>query len=502
MERRTPIFTALDPQMLSSGLAPDLHSTMTPLWVCGTGVEFVDGKVKHRKSRLKLLGIDTAPVRGLGAQTLSNGETALWVVHGTALYRWDQFSLRLVKNYPAGVASKPYFAFLPYGDFLFVNRGFGVIDFWNGNSFGVIPEMPENCGRLIKHLSFLLALGVGSKGTGVSWSDANDISQWTPTRTNTAGAVYIDEFQSGIIGGTQLGPVIAVYSDNQMAIVSFIGSPFYFGQKVLLTGIGLVGPEALVAAGNLNYGISRQGIWMTDGNDYKYIDQGRLNTYLQDNVNWSAATRCIAVRNDILRTVEFYFPMGTSVELTEGWSYDPRTQAFTELPPIAFYDESLALALPVVADHSGAVLLESGQNFSTADLLLCSKPLLMQVQSQSGLTDVHFVSKVDGIELFLHDVQNCRMRIGSSMEYNGTINWSPYIELSADKSTYDVPAGQPDGVYWFLEFSNDSPGVAVVEDGEVVLEAGEDVVAVDLASSWKFNLQGFLLYGTIHGGKQ
>lgn len=501
MLRRTPIFSALDPALVSSGLAPDIHPAKAPLWVTGTGVEFVNGKVRHKKGNLRLVEASTSPVRGIIQHRLSNGEVAVWWMQGGQLWRWDQFSLQVMKSYGGLPINWPYIDFTSYGDWMFINQGIGNIEFFNGATFSVMAEMPSNVRQLRKHLSFLLALGIGTKGTGVAWSDANDISKWVPGRTNTAGALYIDEFEGGIMAGEPLGPVIAVYSENQMALVSFIGSPFYFGQKVMLTGIGAVGGEAVTAAGGLNYGVSRQGIWVNDGTEFRYIDDGRLGDYLQDNVNWAVAPKILTVRNDIMRTIEFHFPMEGSTELNEAWSFDPATKGWSKVPAVSYYTEELALGLPLQATQLGRLEKVGGQNFSIEPLLLQTKPMLMQLQSGAGLSDVHFAVKVDEVELLVHDVRSVQMRVGSSMEHDGTIHWSSYITLEQGKSTYRVPAGVPDGVYWHLEFTSTTIPTQVQEGAENVLEILDLVESITEESAWRLDMQGFMLFGAIQGAK-
>jgi hypothetical protein len=125
----------------------------------------------------------------------------------------------------------------------------------------------------------------------------------------------------------------------------------------------------------------------------------------------------------------------------------------------------------------------------------------MQIETASGYTDVHYLSKVDEIELLLHKVQNVSMKIGSSSESDGDINWSTPMALLAGKSTYKVPAGVPDGVFWHLEFTSTATTEQVVEDTEPVEEGGEAVVTLDPSDAWQFNLQGFMLFGAVEGSK-
>lgn len=498
MQRRQPIFAAIDPAIVSSGLMPDVDDVLTPLWMEADGVEFIAGSVRHRKENTRLVKPDTGIGRGLGQQVMSDGSSVMWSAIGQKIFRFDGFSVQEL----AQLVGNPYINFTFYGDWAFLNRGYGQVQRWSGTAFDTFAEMPVNFPKLMKFLSYLVAIGIGSKGVGVGWSDANDVSKWAPSRENTAGALYLDDMDSKLVTAMPLGLYLACYSASAMALVGFIGAPFYFGKKNSMRGIGAVGPEAVTMMGATNYGMSRQGPWVTDGQMYQYIDTGRIHKYFQDNVNWNAARKTIVARNDILRTIEFHLPVRGSNELNESWSYDPETYSWSEIPTISAFSDPMLFNFPLAITPTGEIVKLGSRDYNLNSLRLVTKPLVMQVLSSAGYTDVHFENRVDEVELFLKDAQGVQMRVGSSKHPAGPITWSTYIPVNDDQTTYLVPAGVPDGVYWHLEFTNTGEAEAVVSGGDNVVENGEQVVAVLGESAWRLDLQGFLLFGTITGGKE
>lgn len=498
---RSPLFGAVDPDLLGSGLLPDIHAALVPLWEHAVNVRFVDGKVIRKRENTRLVSGQGLTNRGIGQQSLVDGTKVLWFVAGNKLWRWDGFYLQQITTLSTLGISSPYVDFTFYGDWALVNTSNGPVGYWNGSTFATIAQMPINAALVRKHLSFLMAFGTGSRKTGVSWSDANDISVWTPATDNSAGSVFLNEFDSSIISAAPLGAHQAVYSLNQMGLVTFIGDPFYFGQRTVLTGIGALGKFAVTSDGKSNYGVSRNGIWQTNGSDKRFLDSGKLHKHLQDNVDWEQGNKIIACRNDLLRTVDFYFPLIGADGLTEGWSFDPTNEGFSKIPAVDFQDDRTLFGAPLVGAKNGWVELLDVENANLLNMELRTRPLLMQLRDARGLSDVHTETRVHEIEIFMHRAHNVEVRIGSSMEAKGTYSWSSWIELDPNETTYEVPAGTPDGVYWKLEFRSVAEVQDVLEGTENVLDGAEQVVAATDNTSWDFDLQGFMLFGEVTGAK-
>lgn len=499
MQRSQALFVAVDPQVLASGLLPDVQSVLKPLWVTGTGARFVNGKVRRKRQNTRLIADQSGKIRGIGQQTLLDRTQVVWFVARNILWRWDGTYLQSIGDPLALSAMSPFVDFTFYGNWAFINTSIGTVKFYNGATLGTIIEMPINVVLVRKFLSFILCFGTGTRGTGVSWSDANDITKWLPQPTNSASSIYFDNFDSAIVSAAPLGSRFAVYSQGQMGVLSFIGDPFYFGQQTVRDNIGATGKFAVTSEGGVNYGVSRNGVWRTDGSEYQFIDSGKMHTYLQDNVAWPEGARIIAARNDRLHTIDFSFPMnGGSVE---SWSFDPASNSWTLVPAVYMQDEVMLFKSPLVASENGWIEQLDNALLNTDTLSLITKPILLQLQSESGLADIHTDSSIDEIELLLHKVQNVEMRIGSSRDHAGTVHWSTWMPLEIGKSSYLVPRGVPDGVYWRLEFRSTVTAGNVQEDGDTVLEDGEQVTAHSVADSWDLDLQGFMLYGTPRGAK-
>lgn len=368
--------------------------------------------------------------------------------------------------------------FTTWGDWTIVHYsggpGLGAVPkvYKPGVSYATIAAAPVDAITFLKKNNQLFAIGHGTSRRSVSASDADDIEDWTPTASNASILLTLEDFDSAIVAGCHLGPNIAVYGDDQLALVYWIGRPDYWGRRMALDGIGAVGKKAVCADGPLNYGVSRNGCWRTDGNTFQYIDQGVLHDYLEDNVNWDQKTKILAVRNDVTHCIEFHFPMGSATENDEAWAYDPATGGWGEVTPYQSMQER-KLYEDCLAAIGDTVYLLSADATVTAALDLSTKPLLMQTPQGAAL---HEGSYIDEVEILTKLASNVEFRYGVSEDSDGTYSWTAWITLVVDLTTYSFRPSAS-GTFHKLEFRS-------------------------TAANWAIDLQGFVFYGTTEGTKR
>lgn len=490
MLRRQPLFVAAAPELVSSGLQPDKAEALKLLWDTAQGVQMYSGKVRRRApSSLGFTAGVAGPIRGVAQQRLSTGTRRIWASAIRAsdgrhyISYWD--GAGVTSDFLDGgqlnetsLREASFADFTPLGDWMVVNHGFTkAFLFKPGPGYTLPAQFPAIAVQYIKKGPFLLALGTGPRKTGVSFSDGDNWETFTPAAENLAGAIYIDDFDTPIVCGRPLANSIAILSEDQLAAVSYIGAPYQFGQRVLLDGIGAVGKFSVTGDGKNLFGVGRGGVWWTDGNSYRYVDEGFLHDYLQENVNWSQKSKIVAGRNDFRGTIEFYFPMGANVEPSEGWSFDPRTGGWTPInTPATIMDERRLLAKPLIGNSAGEVRLIDDDPATAGALSLRTRPLLLQVQDPSGLRDVHTDTRIDEVELLVQAATGVEFRYGVSGEVDATPEWSTWQTVSSKQRTYKLEA-LPSGVYHRLEFRS-------------------------TVTNWNLDLQGFMLFGQVEGSKR
>lgn len=492
--RRTPIFSAIDGRSISSGLQPDRHSLLKVLWESAANVVFWNGTVRRKIPPSTAFDMAiAAPVRGLGQLFDTSGSRWLWSAASSKIMRWRFGGPEVIDaafgTYVADATAteRPtLYDFTPYGNWMLVNSGQDgetakIFKPGTPNTFNAFApgEAPVGVVQWLKSLSFLIAVGYGPRGTQVGWSDANNVEVFTALSTNTAGSISIDEFNTPIRAGSRLADAISVFSEDQMALVRYIGAPYVFGQKTVLDGIGCVGKAAVASDTRVNVGMSRAGAWWTDGNSSKYIDEGFISNYFQENITWAQAAKIVVGRNDFTGCFEFHIPVRGSLSLNEAWSWDPRNGGWSPIAGQSAFDERRLFEHVIYGGNAGVIRLGDFNTAGVGALTLETKPIVM-----STAESPHVVTRVDEVDLLLHAASNVEWRLGCADEPNGPWTWSDWLEAVAGAPVGEVTLNSDDGQplpetpYWKLALRS-VPG----------------------ADDWTLDLQGFLFYGAQTGAR-
>jgi hypothetical protein len=487
--RRTPTLQVTDDNLISSGLQLDRHTLKRAMWESASGVIFANGQIRRKRPTSLAFDVGNgSPIRGLSQQYASDGGRWLWAAANRRVSRWQFGAPEMIVDtawvyHPDATATaRPtFYDFTPYGDWEIVNSGepgqhayiYKPVD--GGWQVFAVGQAPTGAVKFLKFMSFVVAVGHGQRGTQVSNSDANNIELWVSAGDNTASSLAIDEFNTPIRAADRIGDAISVYSEDQLALVRYIGAPFILGQKTVIDGIGAIGKAAVAGDMNTNVGVSRAGCWWTDGITSRYIDEGYLANYLQDNVNWDQGAKIAVARNDYDGTFEFSFPVRGSLEPNEAWAWDPKTGGWS--PIVKFFtamDERRLFNFPVKGFGSGEVHLSDFENPLTQEpLSLVTKPLVMSTSESP-----HVVCRIDELDILLHKAKYVEFQVGSCDEPDGDYSWTTWTEVDAG---------------------------AVVQELEEIPEAAYFKLALrnvpDRQADWDMDFQGFLMYGATVGSK-
>ena len=79
----------------------------------------------------------------------------------------------------------------------------------------------------------------------VCWCDQENLVEWEPKSTNSAGSFRLSA-GSSIVGSLRARQEILVWTDNAMYQISYVGLPYVFAPNLINEGTGLIGPNACV----------------------------------------------------------------------------------------------------------------------------------------------------------------------------------------------------------------------------------------------------------------
>lgn len=238
-----------------------------------------------------------------------------------------------------------------------------VITFSGGSSSATatltVPNISYDKVKIFKRQGpHMLAFNYQKSGvdypTTFSWCSADDLDDWVGSPTNTAGDLQIREATGEIRCVTQLGNNLAVYTQNQMFVVSYIGLPNIFGYKPALDGVvGAVSPHSVVAVGRMNYGLSRDGFFVTDGASSKMIgrDSG-MNRFFRENASFTELGQVFAFDNSKENEVVWGVPLD-GAKITKEIYYNYKTNQWGMRDSnISAYHERGIFNEPLSADTS------------------------------------------------------------------------------------------------------------------------------------------------------
>jgi len=139
----------------------------------------------------------------------------------------------------------------------------------------------------------------------VRWSDQENIYQWVPAADNQAGELRLSH-GSRLVTGRHGRQEFVVWSDSAIYSMQYLGPPYVWGINLLMDGISIASPNAVVGSSNVMF-------WM--GVDKFYMYDGRVQTlpcsvrqFIFDDFNYDQAFQVVAGGNEQYSEVWWFYP--------------------------------------------------------------------------------------------------------------------------------------------------------------------------------------------------
>tara|TARA_R110002012_G_scaffold86888_1_gene215385 strand:+ start:1260 stop:3422 length:2163 start_codon:yes stop_codon:yes gene_type:complete len=161
--------------------------------------------------------------------------------------------------------------------------------------------------RFLIHLGTETTIGTTSSQDDmfIRFSAQEDINTFTPTSTNTAGTLRLQD-GTKIMGALKAKDNILIFTDNALYAMKFVGSPFIFGVEQVGTNCGLIGKNAAIEVDGVAYWMSAKGFLYYDGT-VKTLPCS-VEDEVFDNVDTTKGQQITAGLNNLFSEITWWYP--------------------------------------------------------------------------------------------------------------------------------------------------------------------------------------------------
>lgn len=174
----------------------------------------------------------------------------------------------------------------------------------------------------------------------IAWSDQENITEWEPKSTNTAGSFRLSA-GSAIVGATRARQETLIWTDTSLYAMSFVGQPFTFSVNLVNEGVGLVGPNAMINTPKGVFWMDKKGFYSYSGNIQQL--QCSVDAYVFGDLNQTQNYQIFGFVNKAFDEVGWFYCSGESTVLDRYvvYNYEEGTWVIGNLTRTCWLDEGI-----------------------------------------------------------------------------------------------------------------------------------------------------------------
>ena len=174
----------------------------------------------------------------------------------------------------------------------------------------------------------------------ICWCDQENINEWEPTYTNTAGSLRLSA-GTQIVGGLRSRQEVLIWTDDALYNMRFIGPPYTFGVNLINQGVGLISPKGVINAPPGVFWMDRSGFYMYGGTINRVPCS--VHEYVFTDFNQAQSFKVFAFLNRQFNEVGWFYPSGDSTEIDRyvTYNYQDKVWAYGQLTRYAWLDEGV-----------------------------------------------------------------------------------------------------------------------------------------------------------------
>jgi len=221
-------------------------------------------------------------------------------------------------------------------------------------------EVPQNCRALIvSNERHLVALGAGTwsgvvweyNRRNVAWSTSEDLEDWTPVATNSAGNLPL-QTNGLIVCGAKFRNEILIWTDMDLHRMTYIGAPYFYSIKPVASSAGIVSVQAHVVTNQFVFWVSNEGFFVYDGTVTELFPE--VDDYYRDRVTRTQTGKIACGHNPQFNEIWVFYP-SNSVDNIENdsyliWNYDEGTWAVGNTMSRSSWNQALIWDKPLATE--------------------------------------------------------------------------------------------------------------------------------------------------------
>ena len=174
----------------------------------------------------------------------------------------------------------------------------------------------------------------------IAWSDQENINEWNPTLTNTAGSLRLSA-GTQIVGALRSRQEILIWTDDALYSMQFIGPPYTFGVNLINQGVGMVAPKAAVNTPAGVYWMDRSGFYNYNGTVSRVPCS--VHNYIFNDFNQNQSFKVFGYLNRQFNEVGWFYPSGSSTEIDRYvvFNYQENVWYYGQMTRFAWLDEGV-----------------------------------------------------------------------------------------------------------------------------------------------------------------
>jgi hypothetical protein len=247
------------------------------------------------------------------AYTSGRQDSILGFGYGTFTYGFDTYGTQRTTG--ASIGATAWSLDLWGQNLIGVADHENIIYEWDGqltSDLTAVTNAPSADAVFVTMERILVALGSGGDPRKVSWSDAEDNTDWTPVVTNQAGYFFLPT-NGPLMSGTRVaGGQNLILSTSDAFVMSYIGPPFIYGFDKVGSDCGVVGRLAHVAFDGRVAWMGRRNFWLYDGSVKQLPSE--VADYVFDRLNQEQVEKVHTAHVPRYSEIWWFYPSGTNLE--------------------------------------------------------------------------------------------------------------------------------------------------------------------------------------------